>query len=242
MRKIILLPAMVFTTLLFAQDSVKSNIIKSNITGYALRNFNLTYERVITKKISVSAGFGVIANGSIPFASQLSDANLNTSSAQIKGSNFTIEPRIYLGKGYGKGFYLAPYFRYSSFDLREIYYNLHVSYAGIGKDIPVDFAGKVKGASGGLMLGSQWFLGAKKNWVIDAWFIGGHYGKGTGTVTGTTKETLSPEMQSELKKQLNGLDIPFVKYETKVNAHGAEILVDGPWAGLRSGLSLGYRF
>ena len=48
--------------------------------------------------------------------------------------------------------------------------------------------------------------------------------------------------QQELKKELDGLNIPFVKYTTTTDANGASMNVDGPWAGLRSGLSFGYRF
>jgi hypothetical protein len=45
-----------------------------------------------------------------------------------------------------------------------------------------------------------------------------------------------------LKKEIENLDIPFVKYTVETDANGARIKVDGPWAGFRSGLSLGYRF
>jgi len=38
------------------------------------------------------------------------------------------------------------------------------------------------------------------------------------------------------------LGIPIVEYEITTTANGAKIKLDGPWAGLRSGLSFGYRF
>ncbi len=45
-----------------------------------------------------------------------------------------------------------------------------------------------------------------------------------------------------MKKEIENLDIPFVDYTVETNANGANIKLDGPWAGFRSGFSLGYRF
>ena len=242
MRKLILLTMLLGSIFFFAQEVERNNIIKSNVAGYALRNYNLTYERVLTKKFSLSAGFGIIGNGKIPFSSKLGLDDFDLSAAEIKGTNFTIEPRIYLGKGYGHGFYLAPYFRYSSFELQELIYNLKVESNGFATTVPVNFSGKINGASGGLMIGSQWFLGANNNWVIDAWFAGAHYGKGSGDVVGRTDFTLTPKMQQDLKNELDQLDIPVISFDAKVNANGADAVLSGPWAGFRMGLSLGYRF
>ncbi|TXF79326.1 DUF3575 domain-containing protein [Chryseobacterium sp.] len=249
MKKLILFAVLLFSQHGFAQDSATvevkqvSNIIKTNVAGYFMRNYNLTYERIISKRISIAGGFGIIGNGKIPFESSFNNNDaLISADAEIKGSNFTIEPRIYLGKGFGQGFYLAPYFRYSTFEVNNIVYDFRGTYSGFAYDFPLNFSGKVSGASGGLMIGAQWFLGNSKKWVLDAWFVGAHYGKGSGTVSGRTNETLTPEMQAELKKNLDDLDIPLVKYTTTVNEHGADAVLDGPWAGIRSGISIGYRF
>ena len=234
---------LIFTLLisgtLFAQNSAdeKMNIVKTNVTAYAFRNVNLTYERIINQKFSVAIGFGSMGKGSVPFSkSYIKDTEL--SNVEVSLTNFTIEPRIYLGKGYGHGFYLAPYYRYSSFNADNIV--LTGNY-GMG-DVPLKISGKASGNSAGLMVGAQWFLGKSDNWVLDFWMAGGHYGKGNGDFRGTSNRTLSPAEQQELKKKIDGLDIPFVKYTSTTDANGANILVDGPWAGVRSGLSVGYRF
>ena len=234
---------LIFTLLisgtLFAQNSAddKMNIVKTNVTAYAFRNVNLTYERIINQKFSVAIGFGSMGKGSVPFSkSYIKDTEL--SNVEVSLTNFTIEPRIYLGKGYGHGFYLAPYYRYSSFNADNIV--LTGNY-GMG-DVPLKISGKASGNSAGLMVGAQWFLGKTDNWVLDFWMAGGHYGKGNGDFRGTSNRTLSPAEQQELKKKIDGLDIPFVKYTSTTDANGANILVDGPWAGVRSGLSVGYRF
>ena len=234
---------LIFTLLisgtLFAQNSAdeKMNIVKTNVTAYAFRNVNLTYERIINQKFSVAIGFGSMGKGSVPFSKNyIKDTEL--SNVEVSLTNFTIEPRIYLGKGYGHGFYLAPYYRYSSFNADNIV--LTGNY-GMG-DVPLKISGKASGNSAGLMVGAQWFLGKSDNWVLDFWMAGGHYGKGNGDFRGTSNRTLSPAEQQELKKKIDGLDIPFVKYTSTTDANGANILVDGPWAGVRSGLSVGYRF
>ena len=234
---------LIFTLLisgtLGAQNSAtdKMNIVKTNVTAYAFRNVNLTYERIINQKFSVAIGFGSMGKGSVPFSKNyIKDTEL--SNVEVSLTNFTIEPRIYLGKGYGHGFYLAPYYRYSSFNADNIV--LTGNY-GMG-DVPLKISGKASGNSAGLMVGAQWFLGKSDNWVLDFWMAGGHYGKGNGDFRGTSNRTLSPAEQQELKKKIDGLDIPFVKYTSTTDANGANILVDGPWAGVRSGLSVGYRF
>ncbi len=242
MKKLILSTVLFASISFSAQEIEKNNIIKSNVAGYSLRNYNLTYERVLSKKFSISTGFGIIGNGKIPFASKLGLADFDLSGAEIKGTNFTIEPRIYLGKGYGHGFYLAPYFRYSSFEVNDLIYNLKVESNGFATTVPVSFSGKINGSSGGLMVGSQWFFGVNNNWVIDAWFAGAHYGKGSGDVVGRTYVTLTPKMQQDLQNELDQLDIPVISFDAKVNANGADAVLNGPWAGFRVGLSLGYRF
>ena len=225
---------------LFSQESnssEKMNIVKTNVTAYAFRNINLTYERVINQRFSVAVGFGTMTKGSVPFSNSFIK-DTEYANVEVGLTNFTIEPRIYLGKGYGHGFYLAPYYRYSSFDADNVVLNLDY---GLGA-VPLKISGKATGNSGGLMIGAQWFLGKSENWVLDLWIVGAHYGKGKGDFRGNSSRPLTAYEQQELKKELDGLNIPFVRYTTTTDANGASMNVDGPWAGLRSGLSFGYRF
>ena len=106
MNKIIF--ALLISATVGAQNSAddKMNIVKTNVTAYAFRNVNLTYERIINQKFSVAIGFGSMGKGSVPFSKNyIKDTEL--SNVEVSLTNFTIEPRIYLGKGYGHGFYLA---------------------------------------------------------------------------------------------------------------------------------------
>ncbi|ROI01204.1 MULTISPECIES: DUF3575 domain-containing protein [unclassified Chryseobacterium] len=223
----------------------KMNIIKTNITAYAFRNINLSYERAINQWFSLNIGFGTMPEGKIPFINAFlkDEDEKRFQNLRVKATNFTIEPRFYVGKGYGKGFYLAPYYRYS--DVTSNTFDFYYDYNGpdgIAYQIPLRGQGSANGNSGGLMAGVQFFLTRNQNLVLDFWIAGAHYGSGKGDFTMTSDYLLTPDMQAQLKKEIEKLDIPFVKYTVETNANGARIKVDGPWAGFRSGLSLGYRF
>src|SRR6218665_548545 len=100
----------------------KRNLVKVNLTSIAFRNYQFAYERTITKRIGVQVSYGFIPTGQVPLVDEyIKDENV--SNIKLGGSNFTLEPRIYLGKGYGHGFYIAPYYRYSHFNIDNLTYN-----------------------------------------------------------------------------------------------------------------------
>lgn len=223
----------------------KMNIIKTNLTGYAFKNINLSYERSLNQWLSLNLGFGIVPEGKVPFFNTfLNDENQEKfKSLEVSASNFTVESRFYIGEGYGKGFYFAPYYRYSkittnTFDFVYDYQQVN----GLVFPIPLKGFGDTNGNSGGLMVGAQFFLNKSQNLILDFWIAGAHYGVGKGEFDLTTDQTLSPEMQAQLKREIENLDIPYVQYTVTKNANGAHIDLDGPWAGFRSGLSLGCRF
>lgn len=236
----VIMPAALFSQTepeIGSEAAPKMNIVKTNVTAYAFRNVNLTYERVINKRFSVSIGYGTVAKGGIPFSNSfIKDTEFED--IEISQSHFTIEPRIYLGQGYGKGFYFAPYYRHTTFDAENVV--LDVDYSG--DTVPMAISGQATGNSAGLMVGAQWFLGKTDSWVLDFWIAGGHYGGGKGDFRAKSPRPLTPTEQAELKGEIEDLDIPFVDYTVATDTNGANINVDGPWAGVRSGLSLGYRF
>ncbi|ASE62774.1 DUF3575 domain-containing protein [Chryseobacterium indologenes] len=223
----------------------RMNIVKTNVTGYVFRNINLSYERAFTQWFSLNIGFGTMPEGKVPFINAfLKDKDEKRfENLRVKATNFTIEPRFYLGQGYGKGFYIAPYYRYS--DVSSNTFDFYYDYNGPDGNtyqIPLKGGGSAKGNSGGVMVGVQFFLTRSQNLVLDFWIAGAHYGGGKGDFSMTSDYVLTPDMQAQLKKEIENLDIPFVKYTVETDANGARIKVDGPWAGFRSGLSLGYRF
>ena len=230
----LLLPAAMFSQTAPVQ---KMNIVKTNVTGYVFRNVNLTYERVINQRFSVAVGFGTVAKGGVPFSKSFID-DTEFSDVEVSQTNFTIEPRIYLGQGYGRGFYFAPYYRHTTFNAEQI--TLDVDFSG--DTVPMNISGEAKGNSAGLMVGAQWFLGKTDSWVLDWWIAGAHYGGGKGDFRAQSPRSLTADEQAELRDEIENLDIPYVDYTVSTDPNGANINVDGPWAGLRTGLSIGYRF
>lgn len=230
----------------YSQSPVdKKNIIKTNLPAYIFRNYNLTYERSITSWLSVGIAYGKIPEGKIPLADQYlseEDSDYNFNNAQFSNSQITIETRFYLGKGYSHGFYLAPYYRQSKLEMNNVIYNMY--FENDDTSTPLDVSGKITGNSFGLMIGSQWFIGKNNNWVIDLWILGGHYGTSDGNFEEISDRILTQNEQVELKEALEDIDLTAANFETTIttNDHGAKMTLTGPWAGLRTGLSFGYRF
>ena len=251
MKKLVLifLFTLSFSFQIKAQESENAsngkNIVKANVTGFIFKNFQGAYERILTKNLSMSISYGFVPEGKLPFKSLLpSDTDPEFEELILSGNNFTLEPRIYVGKkGFGEGFYIAPYYRYSSYEVSNYSKTVEVSVNGVVYDtVIVNFTGDTSAHSGGVLLGSQWFLGKSNRFVLDAWFLGAHFGKAKGNLDGLTNRKLNALEQQEVQKELDNQDIPIVEYKATVNENGANIKVDGPWSGLRVGLSLGYRF
>jgi len=249
MEKYLILLSCLFLSEVNAQEidsasSEKMNIIKTNVTAYIFRNINLSYERSINQWFSVAVSFGTMPEGNVPFMNAFlsDDDEKNFRNLRIRSTQFTIEPRFYIGKGYGKGFYFAPYYRNSKVTTNQFDFNYEYTFSGTTIPIPLKGTGDTSGNSAGLMVGAQFFLNQKQNFILDFWIAGGHYGSGKGDFTLTSNVNLTPDMQAQLKQEIENLDIPYADYMVETNSNGARINVDGPWAGFRSSLSLGYRF
>jgi hypothetical protein len=222
------------------------NIFKVNLTGLPLKNYSVQYERVIKRKMSLAIAFRTMPNTDIPFKSQIlnavntSDQDTKNTIEQLKISNFAVTPevRFYLSKrGYGRGFYIAPFYRYASFTTNNI---LLTYQNGVGTSNTINLSGKLTSNTGGLMFGAQWPLG--KHLSLDWWILGAHYGSGTGNFTGTAGTPLTTTEQDDIRQQLNNLDIPLTTKTVTVTSSGASMQLSGPWAGVRAGICLGIKF
>ena len=248
MKKIILLLSilLVAAQLLNAQDKDRNvaggnkNMVKINLFALALKNVTVQYEREISKKTTVAIDVRTMPKSGLPFESSfrnaISDQSTKDQLDNFKTSNFALMPQIrfYMGhKGAYHGFYIAPFLSYAHYtgDLPYSYID-----SGVSKTIPL--AGSINTISGGLMFGAQWKLG--QSIYLDWWIFGPHYGSSNGSISG--KKSLSSSEQSALKSDLDGLNIPIVKITNSVDASGATINFSGPWAGVRAGLCIGFRF
>lgn len=241
MRKLIPLALLLLPALAIAQK----NALKVNLSSLTLRNYHIQYERKVLPKITLNLGLRVMPKGKLPYQdlleeyAGLDDPNLRLGDFEIGNTALTLEPRFYVSKAAMKGFYIAPYLRYSSFDL-ALPFNYDYNHPINGPTTkPADFTGKVTAISGGIMLGTQFNIA--KRLVLDIWWIGGHYGSSSGDLNFAA--TLSSEEQQGLRETLNEFDPSPFKIRYQVTGSGAKIESDGPWAGIRAlGINLGFRF
>ncbi|MEO9022178.1 MAG: hypothetical protein ABI237_13875 [Ginsengibacter sp.] len=222
------------------------NIIKGNLPALLFKSYSLQYERVLSRKISVAIQYRTMPETGIPFKSSvlklLSDDDANTKKIieDFRMSNYAITPevRIYLSrKGYGRGFYFAPFYRYASFTSND----LNVFYTD-DNDVEqsIKMSGKLTSNTFGFTIGAQNSLG--KHFVLDWSLFGPHFGSAKGTFSGVSSKLLSQDEQNDLRQQLEDIDIPFTDKTVDVNTNGASLKLDGPWAGLRFTIALGFRF
>jgi len=220
------------------------NIVKLNVSSLVAKNFHLTYERKLTGRVSASLGFRTMPKGSLPFQSTFENivegSDFNFNNFKMGNTAFTPEIRFYLGKGNLKGFYVAPYLRFASFDITApIKYTYNNGSGNVTTEAPI--AGKIKSTSGGIMFGTQHRI--FKVLVLDIWIIGGHYGSSKGDLS-VVKSFPTQQERDALKAELDGIDAsPFKFKNAVVTATGASIQSDGPWAGIRgAGINIGFRF
>ena len=222
------------------------NFIKTNLTGIVFKNYSLQYERVLTRKFSIAVSFRTMPSTTIPFKNKIislidaNDPDTKETIEKLRLSNIAITPevRLYLSKkGFGRGFYIAPFYRYAKFKTNNLIFtyedNLNVKST-------INLSGDLTSNTGGLLFGVQKFLG--KHICLDFWLFGPHYGSGVGNFTGVSSKPLTQQEQDDLRQQLENLDIPLTKKTVTVTANGASLKLDGPWAGIRSGLSIGVKF
>ena len=227
------------------------NIVKANLSSLALKNYHLTYERAILKRLSVSLSYRTMAETDVPIASTvekwLDNPDINVGQFKIKGSAITPEVRVYLGRGRMKGFYISGYYRASTFDLSvPVSYQTTFGTNNFKKSTVV--SGTIKGNAAGLMIGVQ--KNIAKFLVLDFWILGGHYGSSTGDMNATITESYTGSLSAEQDAAINELKqtetrpFEFTYSKTGTSPTGTiNAKSTGPWAGVRAlGICLGVRF
>ena len=216
------------------------NVVKFNITGALTRNFGFYGERILGKRVSAVLGVNFMPKGGIPYASSFTDDE-SVRTLQLGTFSVTPEIRFYLGPGYGRGFYVAPYYRFERYTAD----NFRFTYDDENdNEQTFDLKGSVSTNSLGAVIGCQWFVGRKKNVVLDWSIIGAHYGASSGNFDGTTTDVMTQQEQANLKQEIEDVltDIPMIDSEVTVNASSVNANIDGPWAFFRMAFSVGYRF
>ncbi len=237
------------TTLITKEKHKQVNFIKLHLSGILLKNYQLQYERTLSKVISIAVAYKTMPVSTIPFKNKIVDlvgeGDPETTeiieSVRLGNTAITPEIRFYLSrKGYGQGFYIAPFYRHASFKMNELVFDYSTSTSSTTTTNKINLSGKLTSNTGGLLFGVQKALG--KHMCLDLWFFGPHYGSGKGNFNGVSSKPLTPAEQAELKQQLDDLDIPLTDKTVTVTANGASLKLDGPWAGIRAGISIGVKF
>lgn len=231
-------------------------IIKANVTSPLLNSYSFSAERILTKDLSLQVGIAKRSDSKLPFAESIEKKDFFVNNLTVGSFAVTPELRWYTGGNYGKGFYLMAYYRHQKYTMLGLNTTKEVSSteAGISKkeEIKISFSGDLTTNSFGAGFGVQWFLGKKKNIVLDWNILGAHYGKGTLSLSGsfTSSKEITKDQLDELGKLVSDNFQVFQKGGVKdgyveVNAKDKKISVKDistPWAWLRTSLSIGIRF
>ena len=216
------------------------NAVKLNLFALPLKNISLQYERAVARKVTIAGTIRYMPTGSIPFQSVFNDlaadSDLDRQLSKLNVGNIAFIPelRYYLGKhGAFRGFYLGLFADIARYNADIVY---EYDDAGTTKTIPM--SGGLTGITGGLMIGAQFKLGKKI--YLDWWILGPNYGISDGSLSG--KKTMNASEQQSLRDELDAQDIPLTRFTYTVDGNGATINMKGPWAGIRSGLCIGFRF
>lgn len=229
----------------------RKNAVKINISSLALNNYNFNYERSLTRKISLVAGYRympVTSLNSLPVTSPITDrffqddSEIGNDLSAISTGNQSItgEVRFYGGKHAGaRGFYLSLYGRQLSMDV-----NYLMDYDTQTRAYQLPIKSNLKGFGGGLMIGAQWLIA--KRVTFDWYILGAHYGnlKGDANILADLS-SMSEQEKIDLQEELESLiEFGNTRYiSANVNNQGALGKVKGPFAGVRGlGFSLGLAF
>ena len=233
------------TAPLMAQDeeadpAPAKNMVKLNFPSLALKNITLQYERAVAKKVTVAGTFRLMPKGSIPLKSTFikladdPDTERQINNLEVGNIAFMPEVRYYFSKkGAFRGFYLGLFANIASYSA-----TVPIEYDNNGITESIPMSGKLTGITGGLMIGAQFKLGNRI--YLDWWILGPNYGSSKGSLSG--QKNMDAQEQQDLRDELASLDIPLTKFTYNVNSTGATMDFKGPWAGLRSGICIGFRF
>lgn len=233
-------------TVLVSTDKVQKNFIKTNLTSIIIKNYSIQYERALSKRISFALSYRNMPTGTLPFKEQIlkkvgsDDQTTVDAINNLTIGNYAITPevRFYLGKkGYGRGLYIAPFYRYAKYSAGNVAIEFDTDQ---NQTRSIDLSGNITAHTGGILFGTQWALG--KYLCLDLWILGPHYGVSSGEMTGVPSPDLTTQEQADIRQNMEDMDIPMVKKTVEVSAKKVAMVFDGPWAGIRAGISIGFKF
>jgi Protein of unknown function (DUF3575) len=226
----------------FTSDLGLRNVIKVNLPSLSLSNFSVQFERIISQRATFGLGVRFMPKYKVDLSANIGDlikdvdSNLSKSSAGLEVNNFAITPelRIYLGRNVGKGFYVAPYARYESFDINMPFSTVLTS----GKPVAALLNGKMSGFGFGMLLGAQFNLG--KRFTLDV-FAGPNVGPRKIIINAeSTLFNFTNNEINELNDKLT-FETALFKVDAETTTNKIELTSNAGFF-IRSGLAFGFRF
>lgn len=226
----------------------RRNGIKVNLFSLLVNNYSVSFERIISRKMSIQIGYRyqpykyLMENPIGRFLTKKGAAiDLRYYNFQTSNNALSSDFRVYTGKKYGaQGFYFGLYGRYASFDADNIDYNYITKN---DDEYLVPLVSNFNGFGGGIVMGRQWLI--KKRISIDYSF-GFHYGKLNGSlVSNKDLSGLTNQEKNELQANIEELFIIVNKnYLSTITVDNSGVTgkISGPFLGIRSGLSIGIVF
>ncbi len=218
--------------------SAQTNVVKLNLMGLGLGNFSFQYERTITEHSSVCLGLSFLPSRGLPTVVLNQDSSGDLKFIAFSGWSITPEYRYYFTGKAPKGFYIAPYFRHSSYSIEKLGIQYTNQTTNENKTAFVD--GKYTASTVGLMFGAQWLLG--EHFTLDWWIIGAGFGSQKATISGSGN--FDPSEQQDIRDNIAQLDKDFpgtLTYTVTSNSLSVDYKYNLP--AIRAfGLCLGYKF
>lgn len=226
------------------------HFIKLNLPSLAIKTFSFQYEFFPTDFLSISLAYKFTPKRGMIFKDQVTkiikesgdygdevDTPVNKFLEDLTFSKSTITPevRFYLGKGYGKGFYIGPFIRFDNAKFNSVYL-----FNGLTDDYNIDFEGKLSSFGYGLNFGTQYPIG--KHLTLDI-FIGPYLSNLKINTNSTSNYNLSEADVQSLREELEDFELPNGTTEIEVTNNSAKVkLTAKNFPNLRAGIALGLRF
>lgn len=228
------------------------NIVKFSPVGLAIKSYSFSYERILTKRLSVQLSYTTRGESAI---AQL-ESSLGNDYAGLKMGYSAIMPelRLYmLGGGYGRGLYLAPYARFVKANLSD--FNLEYKATAsnnIAADGQLRVSGDLTSFNLGLGLGVQFYIA---KYIVFDLSAGVHYAASSKInlqgVLDKSVPALTEEELGNLQKDAQDIvkDLPGSSLTVGVEGikegseiRGAKLNAKGTYLFPRVDLSIGFRF
>lgn len=226
----------------------RKNAVKINLTSLLFSGISVQFERVITPRLSLSAGVNYRPEGQLPFSGFIKNTFIDEDElnarrfldeTMLSYMAITPEIRFYPGSnGAPNGFYIAPYLRYGSWDMvSQIEFDR-------GDDPPADLrlSGDLSYYGGGLMLG---FQRARNRMTVDWWLLGPFIGSvdGNFVARGSENVALTEQEKRDIEQEINEIDTGIIDLSAKIGDDRVDVLIGGGILGIRAiGFTIGFRF